>query len=264
MGDNTLQFALREVRDIYSSARNLAGMAVLAGILGVAGPFGTFESMSPGARIAYWAAIVFLVYGVGTFSATLLLTLVPRRWPHLVRAGVAGLGASVPVTLAVVAINVLSDGHLDRTMADILALWGYCAPVAVGVSLLHAVMHPRPPGAPATAREAEEVRPDPPPILDRLPVEKRGPLIEMTVQDHYVSVTTARGTALVLMRLSDAIGETRGIEGLRIHRSHWVARDAVTAVRRRDGKVLLETRAGSELPVSRTYLGAVRAAGLLS
>ena len=53
--------------------------------------------------------------------------------------------------------------------------------------------------------------------MARIPVETRGPLIALSVQDHYVEVRTARNT-LLLMRLSDAMQEARAADGLQIHR----------------------------------------------
>ena len=62
------------------------------------------------------------------------------------------------------------------------------------------------------------------------------------------------------MRLSDAIAETRGIDGLQIHRSHWVARNAIVGLTRENGRPVVALVTGVTLPVSRTYLDAVRAA----
>jgi DNA-binding LytR/AlgR family response regulator len=64
------------------------------------------------------------------------------------------------------------------------------------------------------------------------------------------------------MRLADAIRETGMVPGLQIHRSHWVAKDAVAKVHRSEGKLMLELRNGMRLPVSRSYLAAARDAGL--
>ena len=75
-------------------------------------------------------------------------------------------------------------------------------------------------------------------VLQRLPIEKRGEFISMTVMDHYVEVTTTRGKHLILMRFNDAIAEIPSHLGLQIHRSYWVASDQVQA-HRRDGKQLL-------------------------
>ncbi len=81
------------------------------------------------------------------------------------------------------------------------------------------------------------------------------------MQDHYVDVRTDKGGTLVLMRLADAIAETEGVAGLQIHRSHWVALEGIEKAVRRDGRLLLRMRDGTELPVSRTFAPAVREAG---
>lgn len=76
-------------------------------------------------------------------------------------------------------------------------------------------------------------------------------------------VTTEKGKALVLMRLSDAIRETPPTPGLQIHRSHWVAVDAVARTVRTGDKLLVELKDGRRLPVSRSYTRDVRDAGLV-
>ena len=40
-------------------------------------------------------------------------------------------------------------------------------------------------------------------------------------------------------------------DGMRIHRSHWVAFDAVEALEREGAKLLVKMRGGAVLPVSR-------------
>jgi DNA-binding LytR/AlgR family response regulator len=82
--------------------------------------------------------------------------------------------------------------------------------------------------------------------------------------DHYVEIHTDKGKSLILMRLSDAIAETEGVDGVRIHRSHWVAKQAISAVRRVDGRVVVQLATGDMLPVSRSYLAAVRASFSIS
>ncbi len=120
--------------------------------------------------------------------------------------------------------------------------------------IVGASLRPTPVGTSATK---------PPPILERLPLPQRGKLLALSVADHYVDVKTDRGTSLLLMRLSDAIKETAGAPGVQIHRSHWVALDAVKAVSRASGKIVVELETGDKLPVSRGYLAAAREAGLV-
>lgn len=95
-----------------------------------------------------------------------------------------------------------------------------------------------------------------------MPLPQRGKLLALSVADHYVDIVTDRGKALVLMRFADAIRETGGVAGLQIHRSHWVAREAVVRSHRAGGKLLLELSNGLRLPVSRSFLPEVREAGL--
>jgi DNA-binding LytR/AlgR family response regulator len=100
-------------------------------------------------------------------------------------------------------------------------------------------------------------------LLDRLPLDKRGPLVSISVEDHYVRVRTAQGEELLLMRLTDAIREVGASKGVQVHRSHWVALDAVRAARREGDRAILTMAHGPEIPVSRTNVPAIREAGLL-
>lgn len=72
MNGGRLQSALREIRQHFSDLRVLAGMAIVALLLGLAGPFGTFEVLELVPRLLYWAAIVVAKYGVGSAFSMLL------------------------------------------------------------------------------------------------------------------------------------------------------------------------------------------------
>ncbi len=100
------------------------------------------------------------------------------------------------------------------------------------------------------------------PTIPRAP-QKRGALIALSAEDHYVRVTTTAGTELVLMRLADAMAEISQTQGLQVHRSHWVALDQVVKVIRIGGRGELTLSDGSTRPISRGFMPAVRAAGLL-
>lgn len=99
-------------------------------------------------------------------------------------------------------------------------------------------------------------------FLERLPPRLRGArLIAVQAEDHYLRLHTDRGSDLILMRLSDALAELEGLEGAQTHRSWWVARDAVAAVARGDGRAALTLDGGAVAPVSRRYAKALREAG---
>ena len=62
-------------------------------------------------------------------------------------------------------------------------------------------------------------------------------------------------------RVPQMAGAGEGIEGLQVHRSWWVARDAITDAKRGDGRATLTLKDGAEVPVSRTYAGLLREKG---
>lgn len=256
MNRKPLQLALRELQVAFTSPRVLVGMAAVSLILGLSGPFNTFTEFGMGQRIVYWLAMVVLTYAVGQGAATFALALVGARLKAAWAKGlVAGLICGIPVTFVVLSVNAIAYGA--RQMINPFELWADCTVISLAVvAATMALVR----GAPEQAMTPVTA---PPPILERIPHPQRGALLALSVQDHYVEVITEKGTSLVLMRLSDAIKETGAVVGLQIHRSHWVARDAVKRAIKADGKVSLELRSGVRLPVSRGYVEAVKAAGLL-
>ncbi|NJR20421.1 MAG: LytTR family transcriptional regulator [Hyphomonadaceae bacterium] len=101
-----------------------------------------------------------------------------------------------------------------------------------------------------------------PKFLDRLPPRLYGAaLYAVEAQDHYLQVYTSRGTDLILLRMSDAIDELGGIEGARVHRSWWIARSAIVKSIKTNGKAMLTLSGDLEVPVSRSYVRALRELG---
>jgi DNA-binding LytR/AlgR family response regulator len=96
----------------------------------------------------------------------------------------------------------------------------------------------------------------------RLPDRLRGArLFAVEAEDHYLRFHTDRGSDLLLMRMSDAVAELEGQGGTRIHRSWWVARDAIAAVHRSGGRATLRLVNGLVVPVSRRHAPLLRREG---
>lgn len=55
--------------------------------------------------------------------------------------------------------------------------------------------------------------PEPPAVLQRLDLHKRGELISISVTGPLCEVTTSKGASLILMRLDDAVRETGDVGG---------------------------------------------------
>ncbi|AWN55345.1 hypothetical protein DK412_01585 [Methylobacterium sp. 17Sr1-1] len=112
----------------------------------------------------------------------------------------------------------------------------------------------------------ETVSPAPPTVcglLDRLPPQIGRDILALQMEDHYVRVHTRKGSALVLMPLRQAVQEVGHRPGLTVHRSWWVARDAVTGWRRDGRNIRLVLVGGLDVPVARARLVAAREAGLV-
>lgn len=255
-------FTKREVQqDLKSPIVRICILAVGA-IVGLAGPFSTIEVMRLVPRLAYWVVVVALSYVSGAVVSTLTLEAAERRaLPMWLSVGMAAVLCAVVVTVGVFGLNALIFGADQFDFADLQMLFvNVLAVSAIVIGAFTAVEHFH--NEPATS--ADLPQDGPPALLDRLPFEKRGPLVSLSVEDHYVSITTTKGTEMVLMRLSDAIRETAPVEGMQVHRSHWVARSQIASVHRDGAKALLHLSDGREIPVSRTYVPALKEAGLLS
>ncbi|MCR5878246.1 LytTR family DNA-binding domain-containing protein [Phenylobacterium sp. J367] len=110
--------------------------------------------------------------------------------------------------------------------------------------------------------EAATAAPPPPKFLERLPLRLRGADVwAVEAEDHYLRIHSSKGQDLILMRLADAVAELDGVEGMQVHRSWWVARDAIADAKRGDGRATLTLKDGAQVPVSRTYAGELREKG---
>lgn len=222
-------------------------------ILGVSGAFGS-DLAPPGPRIAAFVAtgvaLSFTGYGLD-------LALRTNRWFAARRAArVATIG--VAMTLLTTLISFLVVHAATGGRVGLAELPGFLAislvMSAVFTALAFALFR-----EPDISTEAAEV---PVRFLERLPPKLRGAeLWAVEAEDHYLRLHTSRGQDLILLRLADAVGELEGLEGAQVHRSWWVARDAVTDIRRGDGRATLTLKDGAQVPVSRTYAAALRERG---
>ncbi len=86
-----------------------------------------------------------------------------------------------------------------------------------------------------------------------LPFSKRGELVSVSADDHYVNIKTSRGSAHVRLKFSAALEMLAESDGIQVHRSHWVNLNAVTDLKTgRDEKPVIKLLDGSEIPVAKT------------
>ncbi len=103
-----------------------------------------------------------------------------------------------------------------------------------------------------------------PRLTRRIKGLKAAEIARISGRDHYVDVHLTNGARRsVLMRFSDALAELNGIDGVRVHRSHWVAKRAVVGVERDGRRIYVVTADHTKVPVSRGFRENAIAAGLI-
>lgn len=255
-----MQLALREVTaDLRRRASDPRLIAIWAGVSLVsviAGPFQTAEWPAL-VRLAYWPPAILVAM---ILSTTLIGGAYDQphlaRLPRLARGLVGAALFSLIYAGLLAGAGALAFGGPEGYPGFLLMLF-YVAPVALAVTVVvHLVI------ARATP-QAEASPADTAPFLRRLKPALGRNLVRLAMQDHYVEAITEKGSQLILMRFSDALEEVAGLPGRQIHRSHWVAEAGVADIRREGGRWVVRTSDGETLPVSRTYLPALRESGLL-
>jgi len=224
-------------------------------ILTLIAPFGMDRMLAPLQQLGYWAVIVLSTYSVGFLVDRRVQAWVPARHADVSRLLVGGVGTGVGVAALVVVINAALLSFVPRGMdLAVFVATTFSIALIIAVMIRLVMGHDAAPSAGI-------------PLLARIPLEKRGALIALSVEDHYVHIRTTRGEAVVLMRLSDAMGEVGGCgkvgRGLQVHRSHWVALDRVVACTRKGDGAVLRMTAGGDIPVSRANMAKIKEAGLL-
>ena len=255
----TLPFASRE--STRRLRRHLIAVVLSIAVFSWLGPFGTATRLEPGSLVAYWAVAI-----AGNWL--IAMTTVPfaiRLFLQANKPALAGIAAgSVIAALPGTGIVWILEWGLAGTAASATMLaWLYACVVVVYLVLAFLTWHLV--ELPLQARE-ESATPPPPdrsPFLSRLPARLGEDLLHLHMQDHYVEAATPRGSELVLLRFRDALREVESLDGMQVHRSHWVARDAVSRVVRRGGRVFLELSNGTRVPVSRSFQPALRENGWL-
>lgn len=232
------------------------GLAVGLGLaLAVMGPFGTFER---GALLSlgYWISVT-ACWAALTALARLVLARYRPGLSRLPALGLRVLLATAPMMLVVTLANRAMDFDWHATPDELVELFGQILLVGSGLSFVTDALLDglAARAAPAVVPEAAGAEPAGGGLQEKLPANLRGAVLCLEMEDHYVRVHTGQGSALVLMRMKDAVAQAG--DGLRVHRSWWVATDAVRQVAKRGRTVQLDLHNGLCVPVSQPYLKSV-------
>ena len=250
-------------RSIFSgplAQRRLGHGALVVGasaLATIASPFGT-SALDIGPRFLYFFGMI----SVGCIQWVLIVRTIHRvssvnPWPPIVYVIVS---STVFAGLMALEVNLVRDWLPGAPLRSGLTpffwlLGGMLAFCLFGQLLVRffAAMPTNP------AQDAgAEVR-----FLKRIPYAIAGDLLSLRTEDHYLRIHTSVGSDLILFRLKDALAELDGADGMQVHRSYWVARDAIEAIERKGRQTFLVLKNGQQVPVSESFMSAVRDAGWL-
>lgn len=258
-----LPFTNRELSGVAPLTVQGVVLVSLVGLFAFTGPFGTYDMVGLLGRTGYWALALGVNWLVcGSLMALLGRHLMTANWPRrvLVIACVSVVAGLPGTGVVYTAETLFRPGYVDAGILPTIYL--SVAVLMFAVSTLVVVVGARRETASTETPVADAGATAGPAFLRRLPDDLGRDLVCLRMADHYVEVFTATGSTLILMRFADAIAELEGVDGFRVHRSHWVARQHVVNVSRRNGRTTLHLTGGHDIPVSRGYLADVKAAGL--
>jgi len=251
------------------------GALATAALMTAFGPFGTYSALAAWPRALYWFMVIGIIWLQADLVSRFLYARLRHRLPQplLLIPVLAGLLVSVPSTAVVLVANdiMLPASVRDTGGLDALQLYWKVTLVLIVVGLVFARITP----ADDPADEGSSPKSFDPPMdsgfapppgsafRDRFPRGLTGDLLCLEMEDHYLRIHTADGSGLILFRMADAERELAAVDGLRVHRSWWVARAAVREVGRRGDRPVLQLVNGLTVPVGRTYRASLRDAGWL-
>ena len=243
-------------------AVDLAVLVAIGLLMGFLGPFDSERIPAPH-RYAYWMSCMVGGGLIGVVIDSLLERRLPPPWR---RAMLASLLMTPPVSAWVMVTGaVVLGGHFARP--DDLKLLGQVLAISLAVMLVRAlVWRPRPTQIETRVETRTVVAPPMPQaetaFRKRLSAKRRAArLLAVEAHDHYLKVHTDAGEELITLRFADALKELARAHGWRVHRSWWVAADAVEGVRWRRGPGEIRLVGGLMAPVSRTYAPTLKEAG---
>jgi hypothetical protein len=232
-------------------------------LLGVLGPFGSYLGITLPMRVAHYTVnmvvISLMAVAAHWLAARLIFGGPPPLWASLAIALILALpGALVVlgslwlfapqvlphVTFAELCVQTALINVLISVVVRMIRAWRMASSQQAA-----AAVHISAPQAAAASSAVLALDP----LREKLPLPlRRARILALTAEDHYLRVHTDQGAALILMPLSQAIDVMGPDAGLRIHRSHWVARTAVVDSARKDGQIEVKLANGLALPASRS------------
>lgn len=232
-------------------------MLFMALILAQIAPYNSGSIANFGLRALYWGSIILISLLAWN---TIEKFLVPRlKWNFFFIGSLCNLLMTFPLFIYIILMNIfIFDNH--STWLELFYFWLQLAITCQSIYLLIYVIV-----AQVIKSGVDEDDDCPPENTPHFLKNIAGDLLYIKSEDHYLRIQTTTENKLILYKISDAIHqlETSNIEGMSVHRSHWVAKSAIKAHTKDGRKNLLTLTNNDQLPISATYLKNLKSEGYI-
>lgn len=242
----------QELKAAIRSPSPFVACGILTAFFALSGPFGTYTRFELGQRSLFWAAFLAVTLLWGILFRVFLMTRFPGMsfWRA---AFFVSFGSAFILALPFQKFLEFMAGGAVGDAPSMVEIVMTIFVVGIGVSSIRQMFGAPPAVKPAPVRTMPTAVTPAPRLLARIEPELQGQIIRLSARDHYLDVFTEKGSVELLMRFSDALTELEGLDGMQVHRSHWVALGAVTGKARDGDRVFLLTKDGGRVPVSRKH-----------
>ncbi|GAB5379894.1 MAG: hypothetical protein Alis3KO_14360 [Aliiglaciecola sp.] len=189
-------------------------------------------------------------------------------WVRVAISGVIGATLFAPIALAL-DIIILSEPFPQTWLVELIDEWlGVAPPITICWLLLNL---PWLAGGTYTRVNSKEFATNvaiadvaqdgsdsqTPGFYSLLDDSVKGTLLAMSSELHYLQVYTNKGHQLILYSLYQAIDELPQDLGMQVHRSHWVAFEAIISFNKKGRQGEITLLSGQKIPVSRSLVADV-------
>ncbi len=247
----------------------ILGVSALATVLAISRAF-NMNDVDLFIRLLFWHLVIALAVFQSIGIDNGLRRLLPKRYFFQVLA--SGIAIGFNIVLVTLEVHGLKYTPLcPKALDPLFELGVFIAPLVIVVSVASLLMpwfissRSSSPERDSLLKDDTESKSVTSSTLDRelgddWPTE---PVLRLIAHDHYLEAFTREKRHFVRARMKDAVSRLNDADGMQVHRSYWVARGEVVEMQREGRDYCLKLKDGSTIPVGRSRIKILRAAGWL-
>lgn len=220
--------------------RELLLWAIATLFFGISGPFGSFVYLDWSSRFLYWGTQI----AVAIFLGAIIELMVTNFFGAVKSVWRDVISAIIMTVLFTPVVHYLNYWFFPSEVFTILS----AISVTVGVFCVtaFAIMSWR---YVNTLNALDMVKEKGPKLRQRLD-DDLGDIYALTANSHLVEVVCEQGVQTIRLRFSDAVDEMKPVDGVLVHRSHWICLSHIDSFFFDGKKLMIRLCNGSSYPVS--------------